>query len=256
MLLAVYGASKLPLQAFEEGIANAATAVPNAPVLVTVFLSGGADALSQMFPAGDPLYAQYRPTLKLDSTTATPFTEDARLFWHPSLAPIAQLYGEGKVTVMPSIGYDHPDQSHFTSRHYWEVGAVDPTQMTGWMGRFLDIAGTPDNPLQGLALDSRLSPALASANVPVAAIDATDTYTFDTPGVNDVVSRRVLEALGSLAIRPTVSPRSPRHRWPSSAPPSCAHSSRRSTRRARSPFPRRTRSSTARSRSASPASPG
>jgi uncharacterized protein (DUF1501 family) len=200
MMLAVYGASKLPLQAFEEGIANAASAAPNAPVLVSVFLSGGADALSLMFPAGDPAYAQLRPTLKLDPAGATAFAEDARLFWHPSLAPIAQLYGEGKVSVMPSIGYNHPDQSHFTSRHYWEVGAVDPTQMTGWMGRFLDVAGTPDNPLQGLALDTRLSPALASSKVPVAAIDATDSYTFTTPGVNDVISRRVLEALGSLAI--------------------------------------------------------
>ncbi len=37
-----------------------------------------------------------------------------------------QLHDEGKVTVFPSIGYDHPDQSHFTSRHYWEVGATDP----------------------------------------------------------------------------------------------------------------------------------
>jgi uncharacterized protein (DUF1501 family) len=200
MVLAVYGASRLPLQAFEEGIANAASAAPNSPVLVTVFLSGGVDALSQMFPAGDPLYAQYRPTLKLDPATATPFTEDARLFWHPSLAPIAQLHAEGKVSVMPSVGYNHPDQSHFTSRHYWEVGAVDPMQMTGWMGRFLDVAGAPDNPLQGLALDSRLSPALASAKVPVAAIDATDSYTFDTPGVDSVVAKRVLESLGSLAI--------------------------------------------------------
>ena len=196
MLLAVYGASKLPLQAFEEGIANAASAAPNAPVLVTVFLSGGVDALSLMFPAGDPLYAQSRPTLKLDPAAATAFAEDARLFWHPSLAPIAQLYGEGKVSVMPSIGYNHPDQSHFTSRHYWEVGAVDPTQMTGWMGRFLDVAGAPDNPLQGLALDTRLSPALASSKVPVAAIDATDSYTFATPGVDSVIAKRVLEALG------------------------------------------------------------
>lgn len=206
MMLSVYGASKLPLRAFEEGIANAATAAPNAPVLVTVFLSGGVDALSQMFPAGDPLYAQYRPTLKLDPKTSTAFTEDPRLYWHPSLAPIAQLHAEGKVSVMPSVGYNHPDQSHFTSRHYWEVGAVDPSQLTGWLGRFLDVAGAADNPLQGLALDSRLSPALASAKVPVAAIDATDAYTFDTPGVNDVVARRVLESLGSLAIPATGEP--------------------------------------------------
>ena len=27
---------------------------------------------------------------------------------------------------MPAIGYDDPNQSHFTSRHFWEVGALDP----------------------------------------------------------------------------------------------------------------------------------
>ena len=42
-LLAVYGASKLGLGALEEGIA-AAAAGPAQPVLVSVFLEGGADA--------------------------------------------------------------------------------------------------------------------------------------------------------------------------------------------------------------------
>ncbi len=200
MLLGVYGASRLPLHAFEEGIASAAAASPNAPVLVSVFLSGGADTLSVLFPAGDPLYAQFRPNLKLDPNGATAFAEDARLFWHPSLASLSTLYAEGKVSVVPSIGYDHPNQSHFTSRHFWEVGALDELLNTGWMGRFLDVVGTPDNPLQGLALDNRLSPALATSKLPVAAIDATDRYTFDTPGTNKAVSARMLETIGALAI--------------------------------------------------------
>jgi uncharacterized protein (DUF1501 family) len=200
LLLGVYGASKLPLAAFEEGIANAAAAAPNAPVLVSVFLSGGADALSVLFPAGDPLYAQLRPNLKLDPSAAKQFAEDTRLYWHPSLGSLATLYGEGKVTVLPSIGYDHPNQSHFTSRHFWEVGALDESLNTGWLGRFLDVAGRADNPLQGLALDTRLSPALATAKLPVAAIDATDRYTFDTPGTNKSVSARMLETIAALAI--------------------------------------------------------
>ena len=39
------------------------------------------------------------------------------------------------------------------------------------MGRLLDVIGTPDNPIQGLSLDGTLSPALATASVPVAAVD-------------------------------------------------------------------------------------
>ena len=67
-----------------------------------------------------------RPKLALPPGTGTPFGEDARLRWHPSAAAIAGLHAEGKVSVMPAVGYEHPDQSHFVSRHFYEVGALDP----------------------------------------------------------------------------------------------------------------------------------
>ena len=71
---------------------------------ITGCLQGGADALNVLFPAGDPLYAQFRPNLKLDPATAKPVAEDARLFWHPSLGGVSQLYDEGKVSLLPSVG--------------------------------------------------------------------------------------------------------------------------------------------------------
>ena len=200
VVLAVYGASKLPLRAFEDGIAQAAADAPSNPVLVTIFLQGGADALSVLFPAGDPLYTRYRPNLKLDPAKAKPVAEDPRLYWHPSLGGLSQLYAEGKVSLLPAVGYTHPDQSHFTSRHFWEVGATTASLTTGWLGRFLDAVGTPDNPLQGLTLDNRLSPALAASKVPVAAIDATDSFTFTAYGVSDTVQTRMIETIGQLAV--------------------------------------------------------
>ena len=95
---------------------------------------------------------------------------------------------------MPAVGYEHPDQSHFVSRHFYEVGALDPRLGTGWLGRYLDRVGSPDNPLQGLALDSSLAPALATARVPVAAVDSPTSYDFwarDVWGeVDDADARR------------------------------------------------------------------
>jgi uncharacterized protein (DUF1501 family) len=193
LALSVYGAGRLNL--FEEGIAAAATG-PQSPVLVTVFLQGGADALSLLYPEGDPLYRQLRPHLAVTGGTA--FAEDDRLMWHPALSPLAQLHGEGKVTVLPAIGYDHPDQSHFTSRHFWEVGATEPSLLTGWLGRYLDAAGTLDNPLQGLSLTGSLQPTLATSRVPVAAIDGPDQYEFWVPGVWGSVETRMLDAVGAL----------------------------------------------------------
>ena len=51
LALAVYGAGKL--QWFEEGIAAAASGAQK-PILVTVFLQGGADALSLLYPRRRP----------------------------------------------------------------------------------------------------------------------------------------------------------------------------------------------------------
>ena len=48
-------------RAFEEGIA-AARRPARSKVLVSVFLDGGADSLSLLFPDGDPLYRKLRPT--------------------------------------------------------------------------------------------------------------------------------------------------------------------------------------------------
>ena len=124
MAMSVYGAGRLGLMDFEEGVARAATA-PGQRVLLSVFMPGGVDSLSLLAPVGDSQYAALRPSLALDGGSTSPFAEDAGLHWHPSAEPLRTLHEEGKVTVFPAIGYDHPDQSHFTSRHYWEVGALD-----------------------------------------------------------------------------------------------------------------------------------
>src|SRR5947208_2418333 len=179
----------------DESVLAAANA-PARPVLVSIFLVGGADALSVLSPQGDPLYRRLRPKLGLAGGTA--FAEDSRLFWHPAAGAIAQLYGERKVTVLPAVGYTNADQSHFTSRHYWEVGATSTGLTTGWLGRYLDRVGTMDNPLQGLSLDNTLAPALATAKVPIASIDGPDQYDFWSNRVWGDVETRMLAAIGGL----------------------------------------------------------
>ncbi|HEY2940149.1 MAG TPA: DUF1501 domain-containing protein [Gaiellaceae bacterium] len=197
LAVSVYGAALFGPRVFEEGIARAA-ASSNGPVLVSVFLDGGADSLSLLFPDGDSEYRRLRPTLALPAQSGLPFAEDERLRWHAALEPLAQLHGEGKVTTLPAVGYTHVDQSHFTSRHYWEVGATSTQLATGWLGRYLDHAGSPDNPLQGLSLDGQLQPALAAARVPVAAVEGPASYTFETPHVRGDVESRMLETLAEL----------------------------------------------------------
>ncbi len=202
LALAVYGASKIPLGAFERGIAEAAQ---GDKVLISIFFEGGIDAMSVLAPVGDPLYAGLRPNLKQAEGAGPTFTEDERLQWHPGAAALADLHGDGKVSVFPAIGYEHPDQSHFTSRHYYEVGELDIGQHAGWLGRYLDVVGDEENPLQGLSMDGSLSPMIATAEKPVAAIDSVDSYDMWSP-VSAPISDEMYETFARFGSLPSDSP--------------------------------------------------
>jgi uncharacterized protein (DUF1501 family) len=202
LALSVYGASKLPLSAFETGIAQAAQ---GEKILVSVFFDGGIDALSVLAPVGDSKYATLRPTLAEKPGEGAAFTEDPRLQWHPSAAGLATLHAEGKVSAFPAIGYDHPDQSHFTSRHYYEIGELNVGFRTGWMGRYLDLVGDEENPLQGLSMDGSLSPMIATAQKPVAAIDSVDGYDL-WAAVSDPVRAEMFKSFAKLGSLPADSP--------------------------------------------------
>lgn len=172
MALAVYG-SKLAIPALDAGIARAAQ--PDR-ILVSIFLDGGLDAMSLLAPTGDPRYRKLRPNLALPASKTLPFSEDERLRWHPAARNLAKLHREGKVSVFPAISYSGPDQSHFTSRHFYEIGEVEVGSRTGWLGRYLDLVGDEENPLQGISLDRALSPTLATERMPVAAVNAVDGF--------------------------------------------------------------------------------
>ncbi len=202
LALAVYGASKIPLSAFEAGIAQAA---PTDKVLVSVFFDGGIDSLSLLAPVGDSRYAQLRPNLALSPEAGTAFTEDPSLRWHPAAASLAALHAEGKVSTFPAIGYDHPDQSHFTSRHFYEVGELAVGHRTGWLGRYIDLVGDEENPLQGLSMDGSLSPMIATANRPVAAIDSVDGYDLYSP-VSDPIRNEMYRSFARFGSLPSDSP--------------------------------------------------
>ncbi len=205
-LLSVYGASMLSPRHFEEGIAQAAAASPNQPVLVSIFMEGGWDSLSVLAPVKEAAYNELRPTLRLAEGAGQTFSEDPSLMWHPSAGGLATLHGEGKVSVFPAIGYDPPDESHFTSRHYWEVGELNTQTRSGWMGRLLDVIGEPSNPLQGLSLDYSLAPALATARVPVAAVSSPAHYNMWAFGLGEPLMAPALETYGQLGALPAPSP--------------------------------------------------
>ena len=204
MALSVYGADHLAPGLLDEGIAQAQAAGPQT-VIVSIFLSGGIDGLSVLAPYQDDRYLALRSSLRVAS--GTPLREDPRLVWHPSAQGLADLHAADKVAVMPAMGYTSPNQSHFTSRHFWETGTLDVQARTGWLGRWLDLVGEPNNAIQGLSLQSALSPALATQRVAVSATSSPTEYRFDSPGVWESVSKNaMLASFARLGTLPSTDP--------------------------------------------------
>ena len=70
LALAVYGGVGAAAAAVRRGDRGCSSCERHSgTVLVSVFLDGGADALSLLAPTGDPLYRQLRPRLALPDGT-------------------------------------------------------------------------------------------------------------------------------------------------------------------------------------------
>lgn len=200
--LAIYAAKAMPLLRILEAAEAQAQAAPAAPVLVTVFLPGGCDLLDTIVPASQyGRYADLRPGLKIESPAALGSTG---LAVNPHLTEgagggIKGLFDAGKIGLLPGIDYANPDLSHFHSRHFWETGLITSGSATGWLGRWLDHAGNKDNPLQGISMDSTLSPVLRSGSSPVAAVSSPDDAQFWIPGLWGDAFDRTMEAWTQIA---------------------------------------------------------
>ncbi|GAB3196169.1 uncharacterized protein (DUF1501 family) [Pontibacter aydingkolensis] len=128
--------------------------------LVVIQLSGGNDGLNTVIPFEDDLYYKARPSLAINSGKVLQLQNG--LGFHPSLDKMRQLYDQGFLTVMNSVGYPNPDRSHFRSTDIWHTAsASDEYLKTGWLGRYLDSCCTGSSAAHmALEIDDSLSLAL------------------------------------------------------------------------------------------------
>jgi uncharacterized protein (DUF1501 family) len=200
--LSLYTAKAMTFERVLENAQAQAAAAPDAPILVNVFLPGGCDLLSTLTPlwVAGPLN-DLRTTL---GANETPPLGATGLGMHPSLSEgvgggVRGLFEANKIGFLPGIDYANPDLSHFASRNFWETGIVSPLAGPGWLGRWLDVAGTPDNPLQGLTLGGGLSPTLRTQSAPVASLNSPRDARLNFAGTWGVGADKAAEAWGRLA---------------------------------------------------------
>jgi len=147
------------------------------------------------------LYADLRPALKV----AAPVALGSSGFGvHPALGEglnggLKGLFDRGRLGFMPGIDYANPDLSHFNSRHFWETGLVSLNPAPGWLARWTDRHGGPDNPFQAMSMDAGLSPLLRGSRNPVAAVQSPDDAQSWVPGVWGEWQDRMMEHYSSIA---------------------------------------------------------
>jgi uncharacterized protein (DUF1501 family) len=145
------------------------------PVLVVLQMSGAYDALNTVIPYNDPLYMDYRPVLKVEPEEVLQI--DDKVGFNPAMAPLKELYDEGKVAVLQGIGYPNPIRSHFRSMDIWHTAEPGKMVTDGWLGRTIrDLDPQQKNILTAVNFGRGLPRALAAPGVSVASVGNLETY--------------------------------------------------------------------------------
>ncbi len=143
--------------------------------LVLVNLNGGNDGLNCIVPHGNPQYYQMRPSLAIPASDVLAI--DSTLGFNPKMQSLKAMYDKGMVAIVQGVGYPNADHSHFRSSEIWQTGVPDRYEHTGWVGRYLDEAGLPDNNLfKGVAVSQVLPEALVSNRTDVPTISNLGNY--------------------------------------------------------------------------------
>ena len=109
-------------------------------VLVIVYLNGGNDGLNTVIPLDQlSLYNGLRSNIAIPDNKILPLAGNSVTGLHPAMTGLRDLYNDGKLSIVHSVSYPNPDQSHYRATDIW-MTAVDSnvTSTSGWAGRYLE----------------------------------------------------------------------------------------------------------------------
>ena len=148
------------------------------PILVVVFLRGGADGLSLVSPVSDDNYIAARPqmlrVLRDGDAPGRLIRQDnaeVEFRFHPGLGAFADLYDAGDMSLIHASGLTDATRSHFDAEARIEAGilgaSLPPGDPGGWIGRWL-AAASPRGPMPALAVGAMRPASLIGAKAAVA----------------------------------------------------------------------------------------
>ena len=147
------------------------------PILVVLFLRGGADGLNLVCPSSDENLIAARPDAlrvlrqgDLAGRAIRQQVADVDFRFHHALAPFADLYDAGDLSLIHASGLVEATRSHFDAEARIERGLfggnLPPGDPSGWIGRWL-AAAAPGGPLPALAVGTSQPASLLGADAVV-----------------------------------------------------------------------------------------
>jgi len=120
-------------------------------VFVLVQLGGGNDGLNMVIPLD--IYGNYynaRTNVAIPQSQVLRLDGTDKSGLHPAMTAMQNMFNEGKMNIVQSVGYENPSFSHFRDTDVWNSGDTRKNRRervkTGWMGRYLEseYPGYPD----------------------------------------------------------------------------------------------------------------
>ena len=109
-------------------------------VLVIIQLAGGNDGLNTVIPISNySAYYNARSNVAIPQGSILSLNGAATAGLHPAMTGMQNIFNNGMMKVIQSVGYPQPNFSHFRATDIW-MSASNATQevSSGWAGRYLN----------------------------------------------------------------------------------------------------------------------
>jgi uncharacterized protein (DUF1501 family) len=176
------------------------------PILVVVFLRGGADGLSLISPTGDKNYVAARPgdvRVARKGEAAGYILKNAAadvdFRFHNRAKGLSELFDAGELAVVHAAGLNDGTRSHFDAEDRMERAAPGAgSSAGGWLGRYM-AATKPEGILPALAVGSAAPDSLRGASSVVVAEEIAAMRVAGGHGYSTAIRASLARQLGGDA---------------------------------------------------------
>jgi uncharacterized protein (DUF1501 family) len=173
------------------------------PIMVIVFLRGGADGLTLVSPSSDQNYINARAAnLRVDRKGAESGfildnpAADVDFRFHARMKPFHDLYKDKQLAVIHAAGLKNATRSHFEAEDQMERGAANGGARSGWLTRTL-ASLKPEGILPALAVGDAAPDSLLGHDETTVASELNDVRLAAGHGVRPAMLQRMGESLGN-----------------------------------------------------------